>query len=179
MKPRIARFLSPILAVYLLLVTVGVPLEQVYCACVGQVQLSIAGLSAVVADPCVHGADDPAPLFACCAQRMAARTGAADEAPGACHFGDATRLDNAHPTAGNCMTTEVVYAHFDADFVVMDMTDDADGDLPIVIPSGITPAFSLPALAALAQAHPVRPPSSSPSPPSGWELRVLHQSFLC
>lgn len=179
MKPRIARFLSPILAVYLLLVTVGVPLEQVYCACVGQVQLSIAGLSAVVADPCVHGADDPAPLFACCAQRMEARTGAADEALGACHFGEATSLDNAHAAASNCMTTEVVYAHFDADFVVMDMTDDADGDLPIVIPSGITPAFSLPALAALAQAHPVRPPSSSPSPPSGWELRVLHQSFLC
>lgn len=175
MKHRIARFMSPLLAVYLLLVTVGLPLEQVYCACVGQVRVQVLGMAAEL-DSCAHGTHDAEPLFACCAKMLAERA-AADADVMSCHFGEAILLDNTQADSANCMTSEVVYAHFDADFVTADAIMDDGTSLQSAGVLVSTPIFS--DAAAVAATYPVCDPSPPPVRASGWEMRIFHQSFLC
>ncbi len=175
MKHRTARFTSSLLAVYLLLVTVGLPLEQVYCACVGQVRVQVLGMATEL-DSCAHGTQDAEPLFACCAKMLAEREAANAAATVSCHFGEVPLTGNAQANSVNCMTLEVVYVHFNADFVVMNAFTDEGASLPS--PAVLVSTLFLSDAAAVAATHPI----CDPPPPvraSGWEIRIFHQSFLC
>lgn len=155
-RPFIQR-LTPWLTAYLLVVSVGLPLQRVYCACVGEQWLTVM---AEGEHECHHEA-------------TAAVTPEIHHHPeaGSCHG-----ADSAHASAcvtHDCSNSEVLLAQLDADFTFE--VEKVDLGLSAVLPSQ---AFTnWPLRPVVVATMPIRGPSP-PDLPSGRTLLVAHQTFL-
>lgn len=159
-RPFIQR-LTPWLTAYLLVVSVGLPLQRVYCACVGEQWLTVlAGEhechheSTATAIPEVH--------------HHGKAKGCQEQAKG-CHGTSAASDCVSH----DCGNAEVLIAQLDVDFTFDAAT--ADLGLALVLPPVAFTAWP-PRPLVIATAL-IRGPSP-PDLPSGRTLLVAHQTFL-
>lgn len=152
---KFTKRLTPWLTLYLLVVSIGLPLQRVYCACVGEAALTLPGS----AHEC--GAHEPEisehdhHRTACCT---------------------VTKECKQPETADHkCGSSEVIVAALDADFLL-----ETVGDYEAISAVGLMPAWPvyLPLSAqAVAKTRPIRGPDP-PDKPSGRDLLVAHQTFL-
>lgn len=154
-RPFIQR-LTPWLTAYLLVVSVGLPLQRVYCACVGEQWLTVLAEE----HECHHEAT-------------------ATTTPEVHHHSETKSChgtDTAHASAcltHDCGNAEVLLAQLDADFTF----DDAKVDLGLaaVLPPAAFAAW--PPRPLVVATTPLRGPPP-PDLPAGRTLLVAHQAFL-
>lgn len=157
-----ALLLAPWLTLYLLVVSIGLPLQRVYCACVGKSSLTLVG-EAHVCERHAVVTNAPAvkakPRHACCAARAACSAKTDDGVPELKH---------------DCGDTDVLLAALDADFTAEDHgAAIVVGEIPPTTdPLAVWPQRPAIGRAELAPAHP-RPP-----PLSGRDRLLAHQTFL-
>lgn len=160
------RRFAPVLAFYLLVVSVGLPLQRVYCACVGEVSWQLFSQPHECKHDAVHTSEANSCKLnsssSCCAPMAELREGAKTQ-------GDSC-------AEHNCGYTEVVMAQFDAEFPPLDEA----ATLPTIF-AGIAPAQGIIALPHpslyLLRPHPIRGPDPPPLP-FGRQLLVWQQTFL-
>ena len=154
---KFTRRLTPWLTLYLLVVSIGLPLQRVYCACIGSSEISLPGgehdCGAHAAKALVETEKEP--KASCCAS---------------------AKQCNAPETADKkCGSSEIVVAALDADFLL-----ETVGDYSIVPTAGLMPSWPahLPLAAqVVAKTRPIRGPDP-PDRRSGRDLLVAHQTFL-
>ena len=152
---KFTRLLTPWLTLYLLVVSVGLPLQRVYCACVGDTSLSLAGgeLSCVAHSATLRENDHH--QMACCAPTPSGQL------PEVADHG--------------CGHSEVIVAQLDVAFLKEFATDYRIGPFAGIKPAG--PVFRPLAAQSIAKVRPIRGPAP-PDGPSGRQLLVAHQTFL-
>lgn len=154
-RPLILR-LAPWLTAYLFVVSVGLPLQRVYCACAGEEWLTVLPEK----HECHHAAK---------------MTDAADvhhhEPKKSCH--DTRTTHDTGCMSHDCGKAEVILAQLDVDFTA-DM-EEVDLDLsPVLPPVAFRPWAPRP---VMLEDAPIRGPSPPPLP-AGRDLLVAHQTFL-
>lgn len=154
-RPFIQR-LAPLLTAYLLLVSLGLPLQRVYCACVGEQWLSLT----VTDHECQHASaqeikHDHGPKTCCSLLRGTE---------------DVPTVDDLH----DCGDSEVLLAQLDADF--LSEQEHFVVDLAAVINLPAT-ANLLPRLPIVTRSVLIRGPTPPPLP-HGRDLLVAQQTFL-
>lgn len=155
---RLARRLSPFLTIYLLVVSLGLPLHKVYCACRGITDFSLFEQDHQCGHDEVILANEVA-KSSCC-------TKAADKQ---CSFEKADNHD--------CGDDETILAKFKADYLSeQEKTFDDPSDWS-AMPSYIFSA-QLSYTDLVPKALPIRGPSPPPLP-YGRSLLVRQQLFLC
>lgn|GEM_PF-5563256 len=149
------RRLTPWLTFYLLVVSIGLPLQRVYCACIGEASLTLPGTEHECRAHAPQISEHDHHRTACCL----------------------ITIDCQHPDTAdhNCGSTEVVVAALDADFLLGTVGDFADVAL---VGISLNVAVWRPLAAhLLAKTLPIR----GPAPPgrlAGRQLLVAHQTFL-
>jgi len=136
-------------------VSVGLPLQRVYCACVGEASLSLAGGEHECAAHAPQISEHDHHGSACC------------KVTTECQMTDAEDHD--------CGFTDVIVAQFDADYLA-----DASADLFIgqpMITAAAWPAYRPLAALAVVKTRPIRGPAP-PDRPAGRQLLVAQQIFL-
>lgn len=152
---KFIRRLTPWLTLYLLVASVGLPLQRVYCACIGEASLTLPGDEHECAahEPKISEHDHH--RTACC------------KVTKECTMADAE--DHS------CGDTDVIVAQFDVDFMA-EVSTDFELGLPVgIVPAG--PGFSPLAAREVAKTRPIRGPAP-PDHPTGRQLLVAHQTFL-
>ncbi|OAV44552.1 hypothetical protein [Lewinella sp. 4G2] len=153
----LAKRLAPFLTAYLLLVSVGLPLNRVYCACVGEAYLTVTS----VQHDCHHDAVETPPHHhaeakaSCCSHDA----------------GPAVETCKSH----DCGDSEAVFAQLDVDFFAEWNLDFST----VILGPAISPVTS-PTLfsgSELELAAPIRGPDPPPLP-YGRSLLALQQTFL-
>jgi len=155
---RIRNFtkrLTPWLTLYLLVVSVGLPLQRVYCACVGEAALTLPGSEHECAAHAPQISEHDHHRKACCV----------------------VSKDCQKPEADNhdCGSSEVVVAALDADFLLETAGNYASAPLLGTMPAW--PVYRPLVVQAVAKTRPIRGPDP-PGKPSGRDLLVAHQTFL-
>jgi len=149
------RRLTPWLTLYLLVASIGIPLQRVYCACVRESSLILAGgeHECVVYEPKPAARDHH--RTACCKITSECRVAPSDD--------------------HGCGYTDVIVAQFDENFLAKVATgfqlDLANG----VVPAGTS--FQPLTARVLVKECPIRGPDP-PDHPTGRQLLVAHQTFL-
>lgn len=167
LRPYIQR-LTPWLTAYLLLVSVGLPLQRVYCACVGEQWLAVL--------PAEHQCHHGAPAVETDIHHHARKT--------SCHGpnntpeksscqGHAGQGDTESCASHSCGDSETLIAQLDADFPLEDKAPAADFGL---LPPHFAPD-AWPPRPVITAATPIRGPTPPP-PPAGRALLVVQQTFL-
>lgn len=154
-RPFIQR-LAPLLTAYLLLVSLGLPLQRVYCACVGEQWLSLTATDHECHHPSALEVKHEHGLMACC------------------HLPDGTENLPTAEDLHDCGNSEVLLAQLDADF----LSEQQPFDINLTSLSDWPPtAHTLPRLAELIRSAPIRGPTPPPLP-YGRDLLVAQQTFL-
>lgn len=153
-RPLIRR-LTPWLTAYLLLVSVGLPLQRVYCACVGEQWLTVLpeGKHTCQHEEAIKTVCHEHAVSSCC------------QAPTPSH--------ESSCVSNNCGDAEVLIAQLDADFT--EETSSFAVNLVAVLPPTIAVnwfAKPEPTASALLRGPPPPPPLA------GRQLLVAHQTFL-
>ncbi|MEZ4983879.1 MAG: hypothetical protein R2795_02380 [Saprospiraceae bacterium] len=175
MNRRFNILLSPLLAAYLMVVSIGIPLEKVYCACMGIERIVLFGQEATGG---CHYQPSPDTDKACCSNPS--DTCPVQQSSVCCQPSSLAAGTACHTEAGldgNCMESEPILLQFHASFLPADPLL-----LAIVWPCSaavLTEPYdwftnTLPSRAPL--------PMYRPDPPlgnNGRFMRVLYQSFLC
>lgn len=152
---KFIRRLTPWLTLYLLVASVGLPLQRVYCACIGEASLMLTGGEHECAAHHAKTSEHSHQRMACCTMTSA------------CQMEDVEDRSCGH--------TDVIVAQFDVDFMAELSTDYFVG-LPVgIMPIG--PAFHPQASRTVAKIRPIRGPDPPDHPP-GRQLLVAHQTFL-
>ncbi len=153
LRPLYRRF-SPILTAYLLLVSVGLPLQRGYCMCIGEQWISLTDDE----HDCTHGLQ-PEVVFVgeqipCCT------------VTNGCQFADSDH---------GCDDTETVLAQLDVDFT-HELTHWSLANAPLIhLPAA--PYWAQPGTLARPKTLPIRGPDPPPLP-GGRALLVVQQTFL-
>jgi hypothetical protein len=153
---KFTRRLTPWLTLYLLVVSIGLPLQRVYCACIGEAALTLPGSE----HEC--GAHEP-------------ETRETDHHRTACCTVTKACQQTEEVADHKCGSSEVIVVALDADFLF-----ETVGNYTITATLGLVPAW--PAYRPLtaqvvAKISPIRGPDP-PDKPAGRELLVAHQTFL-
>lgn len=162
-----ARSLSPYLTVYLLLVSLGLPLHRVYCACKGESQLQW-----VVAEH-VCGHDEKKEDFI----ESSSVEAAVLNAKTSCCKSEEKSCESPTSDPHDCGRHEVVLAKMTASFLASEMKWTGDHFGPSLPPQFVAES-TIPSPLLTASSPPIRGPNESP-PPYGRQLLVLQQVFLC
>lgn len=149
------RRLTPWLTLYLLVASIGLPLQRVYCACIGESELTLPGSE--------HDCESHAPQI----------TGHDHQRVACCMITKDCR--NQEAVDHNCSSSEVVLAALDADFLPGTVADYAAVPGLATLPAW--PDYRPLAVMAVAKTRPIRGPDP-PVKPSGRELLVAHQTYL-
>ncbi|TXF90694.1 hypothetical protein FUA23_04440 [Neolewinella aurantiaca] len=152
---KFTRRLTPWLTLYLLVVSIGLPLQRVYCACIGESELSLPGRDHDCEAHSAKITEHDHHRMACCLATKECQTPELSE--------------------HKCGSSEVVVAALDADFLL-----ETVGDYSIVPSAGLMPSWPayLPLAAqVVAKTRPIRGPDP-PDRRSGRDLLVAHQTFL-
>lgn len=160
-RPLIKR-LTPWLTAYLLLVSVGMPLQRIYCACAGEAWLAVLADGHDCPHPAMmagHGGDDghePAsePAVASC-----------------CNPGQEATTETCSP--GDCGSAEVILAQLDLDFMFKAKAFAGNFD-EILPPAALRVWSPQPPVSRSITARGPPPPEL----PAGRALLVAHQTFL-
>jgi hypothetical protein len=154
-RPFIQR-LAPLLTAYLLLVSLGLPLQRVYCACVGEQWLSLTATDHECHHASAREVKHEHSQMACCRLSEGKK--------------DVPAAEDPH----DCGNSEVLLAQLDADF----LSEQQPSVINLASLSGWPPlANLLPRLPALIRSAPIR----GPTPPPllyGRDLLVAQQTFL-
>ena len=154
-RPLILR-LAPWLTAYLFVVSVGLPLQRVYCACAGEEWLTVLPeehechheiKTAEVRQVHHHGEE------------------------GCCHEPEVSHESSC--VSHDCGNAEVILAQLDVDFTV-DMEEVDLGLSAVLPPVAFRPWAPRP---VMLEDAPIRGPSPPPLP-AGRDLLVAHQTFL-
>lgn len=149
------QLLAPYLTAYLLLVSVGLPLQRVYCACVGEQWLTVI--------PEEHE----------CHHDAVAETIHHHAENSCCH--DETADHETTCSTHDCGSAEVLLAQLNVDFTADLDIDKISLGLEAILPAAAFQAWPLkPVVEANA---PIRGPTA-PAPPSGRQLLLEKESFL-
>ncbi len=149
------KSLTPWLTLYLLVVSLGMPLQWVSCACAGEKAVALAG-SEHECD--AHGLT------------QLEKAEQKKNAPHKCCAG------KEEPRQKDCCSSEVIVAAFHANFVVEPPARFVPPVTVPALPVRLT-AFLLPPTRPDATHRPVRGPTP-PDPPGGRRLLIAHQTFL-
>lgn len=158
MSRRKLHQLVPFLTAYLLVASLGLPLQRIYCACRGEAWLSISADShECQMDKSPKAVVQVEKKISCCS------------AAKACHA----------PTEGvqdlhDCGDTDIILAQLDADFLLQDVGD-------FLELSGTAIILDRPVAPWVRPLTPRSLPIRGPDPPpllSGRALLVVHQTFL-
>lgn len=152
---NLTRRLTPWLTLYLLVVSIGLPLQRVYCACIGEAALSLPGS----AHEC--GAHEPQ-ISEHDHHRMACCKVAKD-------------CQQPETADHKCGSSEVIVAALDADFLFETVGNYADLAVLGTLPEW--PAYRPLTAQVVAKTRPIRGPDP-PDKPAGRDLLVAHQTFL-
>lgn len=152
---KFIRRLTPWLTLYLLVASVGLPLQRVYCACIGEASVSLTGGEHECAahEPEISEPDHH--RMACCAMTSACQMAEAED--------------------HNCGHTDTIVAQFDAEFMAEIATDFQVGLFVGIVPSGSV--FNPLSARVVAKTRPIRGPAPPEHPP-GRVLLIAHQTFL-
>ncbi|MEL7161812.1 MAG: hypothetical protein AAFN92_13710 [Bacteroidota bacterium] len=150
---HLSKRLVPTLTAYLLLVSIGLPLQRIYCACVGEQWISLT----TVEHECHHA---PEPI-------------AQDHKTGCCAHGHEHEQSTASDRH-DCGDSEVLLAQLDADFLgekeQLLWLEPLEATLLVAVrPWPTKPVVS--------KDTPIRGPDPPPLP-AGRALLVAHQTFL-
>ncbi|MEL6358181.1 MAG: hypothetical protein AAFQ37_14760, partial [Bacteroidota bacterium] len=154
--------LVPTLTIYLLLVSVGMPLHKVYCACQGAEFISFWKFEHECQLAHHHSEEEEHHTTSCCA--------AHEESS---HCADQF-ADEDH----DCGTSEMLLFQLDLDFTqqLADVVVENHGHF--VFPTAFT-ALRERHLLYIPKAIPIRGPTPPPPILTGRDLLVRHQAFLC
>jgi len=176
--------MAPFLAVYLFLVSVGIPLQRVYCACVGQESVHFPDLFAgsrtdQYAACQLQPTRTVAQAGSACCPPTAQKRASVAECCGGHADADANAEEKEGASPAKCLTSDLFFVQFGACFLVPDQEP---------LPDQVTGAFS-PALASVYAAPlpgfstaTIRWTARVPDPPPGLkgaDIRILYHSFLC
>ncbi|PHI19045.1 hypothetical protein CEQ90_14820 [Lewinellaceae bacterium SD302] len=180
-----ARRLSPFLTVYLLLVSLGLPLHKIYCACRGESEISLfspehaCGHDAVVLADNSEGEGRSAPAtVAVLDKEQEPAPPAVTEKASCCSSKESaclqTEVSGENHSCGD--NEETILAKLTTDYLVKEQ------DYAQLLTATALPIPSLqdelPALVVAEKATPIRGPTPPPLP-YGRELLLRHQLFLC
>jgi hypothetical protein len=175
---RFSRHMAPFLAVHLLLVSVGIPLQRVYCACVGQESVQFPDLFAGSSTD-QHAAcqlesthKDTKSGLSCCQQAAQEIT-----PKGGCGGPQAKEDGLASPK--KCLTSDLFFVQFGARFLVPDQEPWSD-QVAVSFSPALASVYAAP-LPCFFTAG-IRGAARAPNPPPGLQgadIRILYQSFLC
>lgn len=150
---NLARRFSPWLTIYLLVVSIGLPLQRVYCMCKGEQWLSIS----LSDHECGHE-ESKAPVA---------------EVKSACCL--VTDVCEVKEDKHGCGNQETVFAQLDVDFTHV-LADWNLADAALVALPGVPYREQLPVVERVS-IIPIRGPDPPPLP-AGRTLLVAHQTFL-
>lgn len=169
---RFARRLSPFLTIYLLIVSLGLPLHKVYCACLDVTDFSLfAGDHQCKLNEEAILAEEIAKLgelakFECCRKK------AIESCKARIENGEKV-IDQDH----DCGNEETVLAKLTADYPIQKIADVSQlVHWPTIVPE--SPALDQAFVAMVPKALPIRGPDPPPLP-YGRTLLVRQQLFLC
>lgn len=158
-----ARRLSPFLTAYLLLVSLGLPLHKVYCACRGESKISLFAAE--------HNCGHAVKAEAADAVKPLLKTSCCSAAKSSCLVTEASNED--HRCGDN---DETILAKLSADYLVEKqdlLLGQAVGVLPVPLVQEL-----LPPVVFAAKAVPIRGPTPPPLP-FGRDLLLRRQLMLC
>lgn len=149
--------LAPTLSAYLLLVSLGLPLQRVYCACVGEQWVSL-----------------PTEVHECHHAAVAKASQHVHGDNACCHpteEGEQSLAKSLH----DCGDTDILLAQLDADFI----WEQDKLTLPVAASLSTLPPFFAQGLTrrAIPKSTPIRGPTPPPLP-AGRDLLVAQQTFL-
>lgn len=151
----LTQWLTPWLTLYLLVVSVGLPLQRVYCACIGESTLGLPGEAHECGAHAPQKSEHDHHRSACC---------------------KVTReCQQADSVGHSCGDTEVFVAQFSADYLATFSVDYLIFALQGVVPAW--PDYRPDEVQAIAKARPIRGPDP-PARPAGRQLLVAYQTFL-
>jgi hypothetical protein len=157
-RRKIHQFV-PLLTTYLLVASLGLPLQRIYCACLGESWLSIsADGHACQLDVAPKATVKEEKKMSCCA------------AAKACHAPAEEVEDAQH----DCGDSEIVLAQLDADFLIQDGIDYLELSGTAIL---VEQPLAFRNIPPVLQSIPIRGPDPPPLP-SGRDLLVAHQTFL-
>lgn len=159
---RFARRLSPFLTAYLLLVSLGLPLHKIYCACRGESEISLLAAS----HDCGHDALFPESGSG---THEVAKLPECSSAQKTCC--SATELDDH-----DCGSDETIVAKFTAEYLIGQDKYFLAEITALPVFAVFNPEFA--ARPSVPRATPIRGPTPPPLP-SGRAWLVAHQTFLC
>lgn len=153
-----ARRLSPILTAYLLVVSLGLPLHKVYCACKGMTDFSLFSTTHACGHDEAVLADEVA-MSSCCTDKDAT----------ACSFDSVDEHD--------CGDAETILAKLTTDYILSENDDQTFAVQLLVLPP-FTPVYTPLFTAIIPKVLPIRGPDPPPLP-YGRELLLRQQLYLC
>lgn len=153
-RPLVQR-LAPWLTVYLFVVSVGLPLQRVYCACAGEQWLTVV----LEEHECHHGS--------------AAKVQEVHHHGEQVGYHDEKTDHHSVCTSHDCGNTEVIFPQLDVDFTfeVTALSMEPGAVLPPTVFAVFVPR------PIISPEVPIRGPTPPPDP-SGRALLVAHQTFL-
>jgi len=152
---KFTRRLTPWLTFYLLVVSVGLPLQRVYCACVGESALVLPGSEHECGAHAPQITEHDHHQMACCLVTK--------------------DCQKPEATDHKCGSSEVVMAALNADFLLETVGDYADIATLTTMPDW--PVYRPLAARVVAKTRPIRGPNP-PARSAGRDLLVAHQTFL-
>ncbi|NJC25336.1 hypothetical protein [Neolewinella antarctica] len=150
---KLSKRLTPYLTAYLLLVSIGVPLNRVYCACVGESWLSVL--------PEEHA----------CHHDTAADVVYHEELAQTYHGDDAAVTDC---TSHDCGNSQIVLPQLDVDFTTEWFLSSGEADVATAV---LFATLHAPVQAVVSGHAPIRGPTPPPAP-YGRDLLARQQIFL-
>jgi hypothetical protein len=167
-----ARGLAPYLTAYLLVVSLGLPLHKVYCACKGESEVS---LLMATEHNCGHAvADDSSRLQR---SKEVKKSSKKTSSSGCCSDQSSSSCSASADSTHDCGGKETTIAKLTADYLFEQEKSWVAGvnfsaPLPVIFD------FNLPTGPTSLKELPIRGPTPPPLP-YGRELLLRHQSFLC
>lgn len=152
-RPLIRRF-SPWLTAYLLVVSVGLPLQRVYCMCMGEQWLSLTEIDHECSHDVKPQAEASHHKMACCVVSKG------------CEYAEGNH---------DCGDSETIVAQLDVDFTHELADWSLEGTTVMVLPS--VPFWQQLQVVERAKIRPIRGPDPPPLP-AGRAMLLAHQTFL-
>jgi len=157
-----ARKLAPTLTIYLLIVSVGMPLHKVYCACRGAEFISLWELEHKCQRAITTSSEEHHHATACCAAKEEAH-----------HCSDQLVDEDR-----DCGSSETLLFQLDTEFTQHFTEDGIDHHSPFPLPV-VFPISHQGYLLYVPKAIPIRGPTPPPPLLCGRDVLVRHQVFLC